>query len=67
MKENSAFYFSQWNKDFQDKKLVKCRDNAHMSEKMILLGQMNDCCSWMKGILCVKLPLSTEQTVKFQF
>lgn len=29
MKENSAFYFPQWNKDFQDKKLVECRDNAH--------------------------------------
>lgn len=28
-----------------------------MSENVMLLGQMNGCCSWMKGILCVKLPL----------
>ena len=29
MKENSAFYFSQQNKDFQEEKLVICRGNAH--------------------------------------
>lgn len=67
MKENSDFYFSQLNKDFQDKKWLHEETMLPMSENVMLLGRMNDCCSWMKGILCVKLLLSIEWTVKFEF
>lgn len=78
LKKISAFYFSQWNKDFQEKKLVICRDNAdhvwkcdvaRTNEWLLFLDERNIVCDtstvhWVNSKVWI---LGTRQDVNDTF